>query len=449
MEQLLANQRKTPSTSTSPSANAQLQESIRLLSELAKHNSAQPVAAQPDPALQTLIATLIADRKEGFKPFDSRNITVTILLFILLLMMALFVVISILGLRRSRRQAQHLPDPNAESRSFFPIGTENTIVTRYLPESQSSGLLEYSQGTTLNSVEDSDLTRSLIRADHLQKMYQAARKGTLSWETIRNYIDDLDKSLRVDILRIVEAKLDSGALLTGEAALPVLFPFLTDFDDYLSRKAEELAKKAAVTGRASRSSIEENRGFAITSLTDIPKKLSEITNGRDRSMVTAQIAFAIAKKIGLSTTESTNIYKGALAHDAGYLMLEAGKIQRIISKGEITEDEWNFMQSHVENGIAFFGAADIPPVIRDAVLFHHERLDGSGYPKGVKGEGIPLVGQIVGLAETFSTLIVPRAYRDRHEVNQALAIIRDDKNRFDKDLVIALERIVKTNEADI
>jgi HD-GYP domain-containing protein (c-di-GMP phosphodiesterase class II) len=169
-------------------------------------------------------------------------------------------------------------------------------------------------------------------------------------------------------------------------------------------------------------------------------------NKKDRSLVTAKLALGIARLKDLSKDDCDLIYKGALAHDAGYLMLDPSELKRIISTPEINEDEWKYIQSHVTHGLDYFGEAEIPELIRDAILHHHERNDGTGYPNGLHKCDIPLVAQIVGISETFASLLSNRSYRDKVEFGHAMAIIKDGARRkFDPDLVTILEQVVKAS----
>jgi putative two-component system response regulator len=81
----------------------------------------------------------------------------------------------------------------------------------------------------------------------------------------------------------------------------------------------------------------------------------------------------------------------------------------------------------------------LPEAFKDAILCHHERGDGSGYPKGLKGDAIPLFGKIIGVAETFIALTSMRPYREKLSYEAAIAVIRDGIGRkFDREHVDAL-----------
>lgn len=443
VERLIAQQSARPQTAPAPAANnAQLAEAIRALSEAAQ----RPVRVETDPTVLQILNEIKNERPAvatSLDPFAPPLLYFTIIMGVVVLVLLVFLALFVAALIRSR-QAKRASEYKG-SYGIIPVGLENNPASVFLPASANRGLQDGGQ-SGMNPADSLENQRLMLRADHLQKMYDDARNGKLSWDTIRRYVDDLDKALRNDILRVVETRLNSGVLFSSDAALSVIFPFLTDFDAYISAKAEELSTAALKRGRGPRSTREESGPFSIESLSQIPKKLAEVTKKMDRSPITAQLAYGLALKLGLSNEESEMVYKGALAHDAGYLALDPNKLQRIISKADITDEDWKYLQTHVEKGIEYFNGTTLPTAIRDAILYHHERNDGSGYPRGLKKEDIPLGAKIIGIAETFATLISPRPYRDKHEINSALAIIRDGARRkFDPELVSALEEIVRVN----
>ncbi len=300
------------------------------------------------------------------------------------------------------------------------------------------------------AIGETGLKRDLLKAEHLNRLSEEVKNGTLSWETVRKYIGEMETDLKSAILKIVEAKIDEGDLVTNEAVLPVLFPFLTDYDAFIREKSERLARTALLPeGRKDEFGVpsgadEELGAFDIKSLVSIPQKLKSVLKGNDQSLVVAKLSRGIAKHLGLSVNDCQDIYKAALAHDAGYLVLDQDRLQQILGKTEIGEDDFEFIQSHTKKAPLYFGEIDIPRNILDAMYYHHERNDGSGYPEGLKKEAIPLFAKIIGLSETFAALIAHRAYRDKVDYAQALAIIRDSRTKFDREIIEALTSVVQS-----
>jgi HD-GYP domain-containing protein (c-di-GMP phosphodiesterase class II) len=123
-------------------------------------------------------------------------------------------------------------------------------------------------------------------------------------------------------------------------------------------------------------------------------------------------------------------------------MLDQDKLQRIISKNEITDEDFAYIQTHPERGYEYFGEYKLPEAMKNAILCHHERNDGTGYPAGLKKDDIPPFAKIIGTAETFAALISKRAYREKRDIQHALAIISDGaRSKFDAEIVDALGKV--------
>ncbi|HOV39496.1 MAG TPA: HD domain-containing phosphohydrolase, partial [Spirochaetales bacterium] len=185
--------------------------------------------------------------------------------------------------------------------------------------------------------------------------------------------------------------------------------------------------------------------LSIKKLMEIPKQLIEVLRGLDQSLVTAKLSRSMASILGLSTDECNLLYKTAIAHDCGYLILEKDRLQSIIAKKEITEEEFNYIKQHTVKGLEYFQGIELPLPFREGILYHHERNDGSGYPEGLTKEQIPIFAKIIGTAETFSTLLSKRPYRIKRELSQALAIVEDAaRTKFDPEIVQALSQVAST-----
>ncbi len=186
-----------------------------------------------------------------------------------------------------------------------------------------------------------------------------------------------------------------------------------------------------------------------------PKDLSAVVaglrsalRGRDRSVLTAKLSREIAKGLGLASEEQESVYVAALAHDAGYLLLDPAELGRVLGEGELGAGDFAFIKSHAAKGLEYFREAALPTAIRDAILYHHERMDGSGYPKGLSGEDIPPIARIIGAAETFVSLLSERNYRRKLGTSEAVALIAAGAGvEYDPSVAAALTRIVDRFEA--
>jgi len=123
------------------------------------------------------------------------------------------------------------------------------------------------------------------------------------------------------------------------------------------------------------------------------------TAGHQRRV--AELARAIAKEMGLSEWQQMGIHVAGLLHDVGKIAVPS----EILSKpGKITETEFSIIKNHCQVGYEILQRIDFPWPVTRAVLQHHERLDGSGYPQGLAGEDIVLEARILGVADVVEAM---------------------------------------------
>lgn len=143
----------------------------------------------------------------------------------------------------------------------------------------------------------------------------------------------------------------------------------------------------------------------------------------------------IAEKLGLSNDITQNILYAAPMHDVGKIGIPDNILQK---PGKLTDKEFDLMKTHVTIGanILANSNAEIIQLAQKIALTHHEKWNGKGYPQGHSKEEIPLVGRIVGLADTFDALISKRPYKDPYPSEVAVDIIKKEREEhFDPDVV--------------
>lgn len=144
----------------------------------------------------------------------------------------------------------------------------------------------------------------------------------------------------------------------------------------------------------------------------------------------------------------------SVLHDVG----KVGIPDHILMKpGRLDDAEMEIMRTHASKGgeilqlaANMVGGRNYLSLGAEIADGHHEKFDGSGYPRRLAGQGIPLSGRIVAVADVFDALIHPRPYKPAWEVEKALAYIRDESGRhFDPDVVEAFFTIITRGDADI
>jgi HD-GYP domain-containing protein (c-di-GMP phosphodiesterase class II) len=142
---------------------------------------------------------------------------------------------------------------------------------------------------------------------------------------------------------------------------------------------------------------------------------------RDHCDAVARYAAAIGERLGLGAPELTSLRRVALVHDAGKLGIPDVVL---LKPGPLTPQERSVMQEHSALGYRIVLAAGLPECEAVAVLHHHEHLDGSGYPLGLRGDEIPLPSRILLVADAFDAMTTGRPYRPAGAPSAALAELR-------------------------
>jgi HD-GYP domain-containing protein (c-di-GMP phosphodiesterase class II) len=130
------------------------------------------------------------------------------------------------------------------------------------------------------------------------------------------------------------------------------------------------------------------------------------------------LAAAFGRHMGFASEAIVSLAAGGLLMDVGKVQLPEELLKR---SGPLNDDEWELVRQHVEEGMAILDQSCVAdPEVRDMVLTHHERFDGSGYPAGLTGTEIPLAGRMAAIIDTYHAMSTPRPYRAA--VSQHLAL---------------------------
>ena len=129
----------------------------------------------------------------------------------------------------------------------------------------------------------------------------------------------------------------------------------------------------------------------------------------------------IAERMGYGKRQVEDIYNIGLLHDIGKIAVP----DSILGKpSRLTNEEYEVIRHHAENGYKILKEIEIRPDLAIGAGYHHEYYDGSGYPRGLKGDEIPEVAQIITVADTFDAMNSTRAYRKQMSKDNILAEMR-------------------------
>jgi len=232
------------------------------------------------------------------------------------------------------------------------------------------------------------------------------------------------------------------------AGIPVIFvTALTETDDevegfeagavdYITKPVSPPIVRARVRTHLSLVRTEELRASRL----EIVQRLGLAAEYKDNEtglhvIRMSHFARILGLAAGMTATEADDLLHAAPMHDVGKIGIPDSILQK---PGPLDPDEWKVMQSHAAIGAEIIGRHErgVLALARDIALTHHEKWDGSGYPAGLAGEQIPLVGRICAIADVFDALTSVRPYKKAWTEEEAVAFLVKQKGlHFDPALV--------------
>jgi HD-GYP domain-containing protein (c-di-GMP phosphodiesterase class II) len=218
----------------------------------------------------------------------------------------------------------------------------------------------------------------------------------------------------------------------------------------LSRVNEGLRKEIAFQRRAQQELKESLVKFkktldgTITALASLAEKRDPYTAGHQLRV--ARLACAIARRMGLAADRGKGMGIAASMHEIGKICVPA----ELLSKpGRISEHEYGIIKAHPEVGYDILKVIDFPWPLAEIALQHHERIDGTGYPRGLEGREMLLESRIIAVADVVEAISSHRPYRPSLGLKHAVREIVDNRGRlYDADVVdscLAIFQRVRTS----
>ncbi|MBN1191113.1 MAG: HD-GYP domain-containing protein [Dehalococcoidales bacterium] len=181
-----------------------------------------------------------------------------------------------------------------------------------------------------------------------------------------------------------------------------------------------------------RSSLDD----AIQAITGLIEVVDPYTTGHQKRV--ACLGKEIAGELGLTDDSTELIQQAAYVHDIGKVYIPAEILNR---PGKLTEAEYERIKLHPQIGYTILNRSRYFPGVDTVVLQHHERINGSGYPNGLRGEAISLEARIISVADVIDAMAVARPYRPALGVSAALSEIADNSSvLYDENVVRACLR---------
>ncbi|WP_024329974.1 HD domain-containing phosphohydrolase [Thioalkalivibrio sp. ALR17-21] len=212
------------------------------------------------------------------------------------------------------------------------------------------------------------------------------------------------------------------------------------FDDEEQSLLEGLAKDLSRGLKALRTQKErdESQTALQEALVDTVEAIARLVDKRDpytagHQKRVAELSQAIGRKLGWSEDRVKGLYLAGLIHDLGKISIPSEILSR---PGTLSPMEFELIKEHARAGYDIIRDVAFPWPVADAVLQHHERLDGSGYPDGLSGDEILLEGQILAVADVVEAVCSHRPYRPAFGIEAALDVIQNGRGtQFSPEIV--------------
>lgn len=164
-----------------------------------------------------------------------------------------------------------------------------------------------------------------------------------------------------------------------------------------------------------------------------------IVDTLSHGIVVSNLAYLVGRELQLDDDICHDLAVAGLLHDLGKVRLNFYMNEK--EEEILAVDETRYMRMHPSIGYAILVEYGYNQTVLDAVLYHHENYDGTGYPHNLKGKNIPLAARIMHVCDVFGALISNRDYREAFDVETALDIIIDDVKNFDMKVFLAFQRV--------
>ena len=185
---------------------------------------------------------------------------------------------------------------------------------------------------------------------------------------------------------------------------------------------------------------------------DLLPMLSDLLEAKDRQLLNhcSRVSFyatLLANRTNLTVDEQKSLALGAFLHDIGKIGKEP---YRFADDEIVARDRENELRAHPEIGAKMVGPLGLPAAAGQIIAYHHERWDGSGYPHGLKGEGIPILARIVCLAQAFDHLTAELPDRTALSIDDASRFLTERAGTyFDPALTVLFTQVVQECKASL
>lgn len=170
----------------------------------------------------------------------------------------------------------------------------------------------------------------------------------------------------------------------------------------------------------------------------------DLADAIDHGIIVSNLAKLVAGELGYDEVICQKISVAGMLHDIGKLKLSKYLYGR--RENSLAIEEIKYIRMHAALGYEILNERGYDPFVLDAVYYHHENYDGSGYPDNLCGDQIPLGARIIRTCDVFAALVSVRPYRAAFDIETAIELMIDEVKNFDMKIFLAFQRVVHSEE---
>src|ERR1700692_3726589 len=219
-------------------------------------------------------------------------------------------------------------------------------------------------------------------------------------------------------------------------------------DDFLTRpvdRTELLARvRSLLTLKLRTDELERAESVLFTLARSIQGK-APYTHGHCERL--AEYSARLGEQLGLPEDQITALRRAGIVHDVGKIAVPDAIL---LKPGRLTPDEWTIIREHSAVGERICAPLQTFRLVLPIIRHHHEKLDGSGYPDGLRGDAIPITARVLQIVDVYDALTTDRPYKKAFSITDALQTMKEEVSQgwWDPHIFDQFERLVRTGTAD-
>ncbi|MFW5984823.1 MAG: HD domain-containing phosphohydrolase, partial [Halanaerobiaceae bacterium] len=297
-------------------------------------------------------------------------------------------------------------------------------------------------GHDIDQIKNLEVSQDLV-FDSVEEKVRQKRGYALDF----NKLPEKKKKVYKNSLQPIKESLQANIMFNSRVSGKIILDIAQGSQDKFCENAEEIMKSFSNIAsvflsfqRYYKLQGEFNREL-VTAITSILEIYDEYTSNHSKNV--AEMSSEIAKKMELSDSEVKAAYWAGMVHDIGKLIIPL----EVINKTEsLSDKEYRLIEKHPVWTYEALKKSERLNTIARYALYHHERWDGEGYPQGLKGDEIPVISQIISLADAWDAMRSQRAYRPPLTKEEALQEVKENNGtQFAPRIVEVFLEIIHNN----